>query len=128
MFHLRSPLIWLACAALSSFVVGGCSSSFGALGTDFTPFNTGDGGASDDATPGPAYDVAADAGTAPSLCGIDPSSACSPDESVGDKLLAKQCAGTSVPDAGNYADASASGPACRLGSNGKEVIAACGLA
>ena len=129
MFHLRPSLVWLACAAVGSFVVGGCSSSFGEMTADLAPpFNTGDGGASDDATPGPAYDVAADAGTAPSLCGIGLSSACSPDESAGDKLLAKQCAVPSVPDGGKYADASASGPACRLGSNGKEVIAACGLA
>ena len=127
MFHPRSSLLWFACATLGVFATGGCSSSFYADAPDMLPFNT-DGGVAHDAAPGPAYDVASDAATPPSLCG-DPST-CNPDESTGDKMLALQCVTSTTPDSGKYADGggSAANPACRLNYNGKTVVATCGAA
>lgn len=125
MLHPRASSIWFACGLAACAV--GCSSSFSADATDFVPFNT-DGGVTNDSSPGPAYDVASDAGAAPSLCG-DPS-VCNPDESADNKMLAAQCTTPMAPDAGKYGDAGANavGPACRLASNGKSVAAACGVA
>lgn len=106
-------------------VATGCSSALGDATDAFIPFNTGDAGGSDDATPGPVYDVAADGGAAISLCGA--MAKCAPDESTADKSLAVSCPVPAVPDGGSYSDGGSLsfGPACRLSSSGKDVTASC---